>query len=244
MNYSLITLGWKSLQNIKNVIQDAQASTQPPSEIIVVINHYDIEASKDILEYVSHEPAVTRWTYNSQNIGIGAAWNLGMHMAKSDVLVVVNDDCRVGVNTYERMASEFGKDPKVGAVGVLEGGKPHEDCRMTPQGFLIAYSKQMIVDIGGYLEFYNPLADERELCLRGWRYGWKSRVVQDTQWNHVHDISNHPEQQIPYLGDTVTANDINRELEPIVQQIRMDHNQAIRLNDTGRRDKIMALGVL
>jgi GT2 family glycosyltransferase len=85
---------------------------------------------------------------------------------------------------------------------VLAGGSKG-DKRLTPQGFLIAFRKSMILRIGGYQEYYNPLADERELCLRAWLHGYRSVIAEGCSWQHVHDISNYPSQPIPYLGRVI-----------------------------------------
>ena len=224
-NYSLITLGWKSLDNIKAVYKEADESTHPPKEFVVVNNYFNSTVGSEIESFITKAPR-TKYVLPSANIGIGLAWNLAMCMAESRHCIIVNDDCRVGRNTYELMMKEFDKEEKVGCVGVTWGGKP-EDKKPTPQGFLIAFDKEMIYSIGGFKEFYNPFADERELCLRGWVGGYKSRVAEGCEYSHIHDISNNPYQSIPFLGKTIVPREIQENLEPIMKKFIDYYNSVL-----------------
>ena len=179
-------------------MDEAFASTLPPDEFIVIVNPYQPEVANELIQYVFSEPRITRYSLMSQNVGVATAWNLGMAMSTSDYIVILNDDCRVGQDTYEKMINEF-SDPEVGIVGVLAGGFP-EDPRMTAQGFLLAFSKKLFLDIGGYHEQSSPLADEVEYGLRAWASGYKTVIAPDCSWHHIHDISNNPNTVINYLG--------------------------------------------
>lgn len=198
MSYSIVVIGYKSLQNIKDCVNEAYQSTSPPNEFVLIINPYDQQTGNEILSYAVSDQRITRYAYMSQNVGVATAWNLGMAMSTSDYMVILNDDCRVGDTTYEKMIQEF-SDPEVGIVGVLAGGFP-EDPRMTAQGFLLAYSKKLFLDIGGYHEKSSPLADEAELGMRAWANGYKTVIAPGCSWHHIHDISNHPATVINYLG--------------------------------------------
>jgi len=199
MKYSIVVIAYKSLENLKNCILDAFNSTVPPTELIVIVNPYSEQETSNIVKYIQTEARITRWAYLSQNVGVATAWNLGMAMSTLEYIVILNDDCRVGSNTYENMIKEFNKD-NVGIVGVRWGGK-EEDPLPTAQGFLLAYKHSMIKKIGGYSEYSSPLADERELGLRALANGFKISIAEDCAWHHIHDISNHPKTVIKYLGN-------------------------------------------
>lgn len=221
-NYSLITLGWKSLDNIKAVYKEAEESTHKPKEIIVVNNYYNSTVGSEIESFLTKAPK-TKYVLPYANIGIGLAWNLAMYMSSSQYCIIVNDDCRVGKNTYELMMREFEKEDMVGSVGVCWGENP-QDKKPTPQGFLIGFNMKMILSIGGYKEFYNPFADERELCLRGWVSGWSSVVAPNCEYQHVHDISNNPEQEIPFMGKRIVPRRIQEKTEPTILQFINHYN--------------------
>lgn len=202
MSYSIITIGYKSLDNIRACVEEAYASTLLPDEFIVIVNPYDQETAKRIAEYIVSEPKITRYALMSQNVGVATAWNLGMAMSTSDYIVVLNDDCRVGPTTYEKMIQEF-SNPDVGIVGVEWGGNPG-DARPTAKGYLLSFSKELFLNIGGYSEKSSPLADEVEYGLRAWANGYETAIAKNCSWFHIHDISNNPQTTINYLGSPWT----------------------------------------
>lgn len=199
MEYGIFTTGWKSLNNLQLCVEEAYASTQVPSEFCVVVNPYGEDTQK-IIEYCATEKRITRYAVMSQNIGCGRAFNTGFNLCESPFVVALSDDCRVGPSTYEKMIKEF-NNVEVGIVGVEMGGRP-EHKRPTIKGFLLAYRLEMINEIGGYNILNGPLADEHGLGLKAWAYGWSSVVAPDCEWQHVHDISNFPDQDLPFMGRT------------------------------------------
>ena len=228
MSYSIVTIGYKSLQNIKNCVNEAYQSTLPPDEFILLINPYDEQTAKDILNYAISETRITRYAYMSQNVGVATAWNLGMAMSTSDYIVVLNDDCRVDTVTYEKMIKEF-SDPEVGIVGVLAEGYP-KNIKMTAQGFLLAFSKKLFLDIGGYHEMASPLADEVEYSLRAWANGYKTVIANGCSWHHIHDISNNPQTTINYLGSPWTPVKDQPETIKKIKQLVCKYNKVINSN--------------
>jgi hypothetical protein len=108
-SYAIIMIGYKSVDNITNRINEAYADGSP-NEFILIINHYSEESYK-ILEYAKNEPRITRYIYCSQNIGFAKAMNLGASIARSDNLIIANDDCSTNANTHMNL-SEALKEEK------------------------------------------------------------------------------------------------------------------------------------
>ena len=201
MKYSIVTIGYKSFNNILSRVTEAFSSTLKPAEFIVIVNPYENEfETKKIVDFVRNDIRITRWTYCSQNIGCATAFNLGLAISDTDYIVCLSDDCGVGPVTYEKMIECF-KDESVGVVGAERGGNPGEP--MTPKGFLISYRKKMVQDIGGYSEISTPLADEREFGMRAIYNGWRVEVPAGCEYTHVHDVSNNPSRPFTYLNKTV-----------------------------------------
>jgi len=197
MEYSIFTTGWKSLNNLRLCVAEAYESTIPPSEFCVVINPYGYH-TPDIIDYCVKEERITRYALMSQNIGCARGFNTGFNLCNSPFVVALSDDCRVGPTTYEKMIKEF-DDSQVGIVGIEMGGRP-EHKRPTLKGFLLAFRLEMIDEIGGYSMLNGPLADEHDLGLKAWANGWKSVVAKNCEWEHFHDISAHPDQDLPFMG--------------------------------------------
>jgi len=233
MKLSVATIGYKSLRNIQNVVGDIKESTIP-AELVVVINNYG-NVSDGITDYVRSAP-VARWVRCSQNVGCAKAFNIGMSLCTGDVVVALNDDCRVGDDTYEKILEEF-NDPRVGIVGVAEGRlKPlsySEKCvdGTAVQGFLIAFRKKMLDEIGMYDPVASPLADEVELQLRAVVAGWKIVIARDVMWQHVFDISCNTQTKIMYQGEEwIPARD-QPKTNVYFDRIRADLARKLQPND-------------
>jgi GT2 family glycosyltransferase len=227
-DYAVVILGYKSLGNLYNRIDELKKQTHPPKEIILLINQYPNEVSSALEFFAKNESSITFWGRFSQNIGIVYAWNLGMKITQTEVCVVLNDDCEIGEHTMEDLVKPFSINPKTGVTGVIWGNNP-SDAAQTPQGFLIAYRKEALEQCGYYDEKASPLACERELSLRLISHGWKSYIV-NAYWKHVHDISNHPETVINYLGkEWIPLRDQLTPETHLSQEIDR-HNRKIRNN--------------
>lgn len=235
MSYAVVTIGYKSIENVVRAVEQASNCSLPPDELVVVINPYgDYDETDRIYEYVEEEKRITRWVLLSENVGCAKAFNIGFSACRSDYIVALSDDCAVGPNTYEAMMKEFEGD-KVGVVGVTAGGRP-DDAVVTAQGFLLAYRKEMISNIGGYDEVASPLADEREFGLRAASHGWSTAIVEGCEFHHIHDISNHPTDNILYMGKEVSPkgkNPFQHETQAILDSRSDKHNERIRAELTG-----------
>jgi hypothetical protein len=229
--YSLITLGWKSWENIEYIIQSAYTATIKPTEIIIVVNKYaDFNANS--IEFTINtykqgwkgEKILLKTAYLSHNIGVGPAWNLAVCMASNDNVIIINDDCQVENNIYEKMVSKLNEHRHNGMVGVEWGGKPEEDVYPTPKGFLMGFKKQMLYDIGMFREQYAPFADERELGLRALVRGWKCAIAEGCSYHHICDFSNNPTNPIPFLENIINPRELQLKLEPIQQALIDEYN--------------------
>lgn len=231
-DYAVVMLGYKSSTNIYNRLEELYNQTHSPAEVIVLINQssivdeykrYETDKIKDL---VRTHPIPTFHAYFSKNIGIATAWNLGMKIAQAEVCVVLNDDCKIDQHTMEDLVKPFSINPLTGVTGVIWGNNP-SDAEQTPQGFLIAYRKAALEQCGYYDEKASPLACERELSLRLISHGWKAYVV-NTYWQHIHDISNHPETAINYLGKEWIPLRDQPATEKYLQEKITEHNFKIR----------------
>lgn len=198
-SYAIIMIGYKSVDNIINRINEAY-SDGSPNEFILIINYYSEESYK-ILEYAKNEPRITRYIYCSQNIGFAKAINLGANISKSDNLIIANDDCATNSQTHKNLSQVLNEKEENGISCVEIGGK-HGDIIPIPKGFLLAIKRSIISKIGGYIydECASPLGCETELTYRVKTYGYNLILANNCHHQHVHDISNHPQTMINYLG--------------------------------------------
>lgn len=225
MSYCLISIAWKSLQNIRNVIEDAYQSSVRPSEIVIIINPYNDQDTTEIRNYVKSDNRITRWIDCSQNIGCATAWNVGLHSNNSKYCIIVNDDCRVGQSTYGNMLSCLSQEG-VGMVGVDLGGFDGDRVQ-TAKGFLFGVYKKAVLEVGGFREIASPLADEVEFGLRVATAGYKIIKAENCSWDHVYDISNDPFQPIKYLGNYINVRQRQSQIEPYLKKLQWECNKKL-----------------
>lgn len=205
--YTVITLGYKSLENIKNRINECYNGSNPPKEFILIINYYS-DISLDILEYAKKEDRITRFIYCSQNIGFAKAMNLGYKISTTEKLIILNDDCSINQDTCFSLTDCLKEN--FGISTILRGGK-HDDIIPIPQGFILGLRKDIIDKIGGYIydEIASPLGCERELTYRIKYHGYDLHINENLYFKHYHDISNNPTTMINYLGKAISPHGEN-----------------------------------
>jgi GT2 family glycosyltransferase len=120
---SIVIVNYNSAQLIIDCVQSVQEQTKSiPYEIIVVDNN----SADDSLARIQHtfpNVAVHQMGYNS---GFSRANNAGIHMAKGDVILLLNPDTLVLDGAVEKCYIEFINDPAYAACGVQLIEKDHK----------------------------------------------------------------------------------------------------------------------
>jgi len=96
---------------------DAALASEARVEIVLVDN----ASSDGAVERVAarhRDDLRLRIVCNSQNLGFGPAVNIGAKLARGDVLLILNPDCRLQASTVERMRSLLATDAGIGLLGV------------------------------------------------------------------------------------------------------------------------------
>ena len=83
------------------------------------------------------------------------------------------------------------------------------------------------MQIGGFNEIANPLADEVEFGLRVALTGHKIVQADNCSWSHIHDISNDPHQPIKYLGNYINVRQRQLEIEPYFKSLQSQYNKKL-----------------
>ncbi len=104
--YNIITL----LHNLENI----------EGEVIVVFNGHEVA------EQLKNHPRITRYAIMKQNIGVARAWNLGLEIAVTPTVFILNADLHV-----ERQAIDILEDALLGI--------PEAAC-VGPQGSFVEYA--------------------------------------------------------------------------------------------------------
>jgi GT2 family glycosyltransferase len=127
---SIVIVNWNGGELIGQCL-DSLASAPSPSlarEVIVVDN-----ASTDGSLAACRRPGVTV-IENGQNLGFGAACNIGARHARAPILLFLNPDCVVAPGSIERCLAEM-RDPGIGVCGIAltdERGAIWRSCARFP----------------------------------------------------------------------------------------------------------------
>lgn len=122
-------------ESIVSTLESLIASDCPHSEIIVVDQSTNEETAKVMPRFLGD----SRVRYlRSATKGLGRARNIGMAEARSDIVVMTDDDCEVPPDWIRTMAAGFEKHPKIAVVYSNVVAAPHD----VSQGFVPDYVRQ------------------------------------------------------------------------------------------------------
>ena len=112
LSVSICVLTYNRCALLRQLLEELQTITYAPLEILVVDNHSEDETQ----QIVALNFATFRYIQTGANIGT-AARNIGMTMAKHDIIITLDDDVNgLTSNAIDSVARKFAEDPKLGAV--------------------------------------------------------------------------------------------------------------------------------
>lgn len=162
--------------NLTTLLNDLPAAAGGASyEVIVVLN--------GISAVDAGAPQAVRLIRHDRNRGVPVAWNAAAAAASGDVLIVVNDDVRVGQGALRLLADALQTDRSIGVAGPVgthwdisvpqhleyidtSGVAPGTavDCEVL-SGFLLATPRTVWKELGGFDEAYSPCGfEEVDYC--------------------------------------------------------------------------------
>ena len=179
---------------LKNLLSDVKKNVLCDFELIVICN-----SSKDrnLIELIKSHPVITRWSINSQNIGVPRSWNQGANLALGEYLCFANDDAEIGPGSIEKMVSWF-SNPEIGEVGPKGGrwfrkepgeyvGKKKFSEADQISGWLFMIPTKIYYEIGGFDNYYSPaFMEEIDLSFAVRNAGYKCIVDPSINAKHHH----------------------------------------------------------
>lgn len=103
--------------NILTLLQDLE---ETEGDVIVVFN------GQEVAEHLKEHPRITRYAVMKQNIGVARAWNLGLEIAATPTVFVLNADLHVEREAIDALEQALYALPDAACVG--------------PQGSFVEYS--------------------------------------------------------------------------------------------------------
>jgi glucosyl-dolichyl phosphate glucuronosyltransferase len=187
--------------DIVNAVVSLQQQVQPPSEIILSIDHNDA-LYKRACEYF---PETIRTIQNTGPRGLSAARNSGIAIAKGDIIGFLDDDATAAPDWLSLLSSHFDSEKVLGVGGSVQPAWPGEKAAWFPDEFLwvigctykglperkavirnpmggcMCVRRDVFSEVGGFRDGIGrigriPLGcEETELCIRA-RQKWPERV--------------------------------------------------------------------
>lgn len=221
---SVIVPAWRggSPPPLTTLVRSIGRTTTVAFEIIVVCNGQD----EGLVDYLRHEPAVTRVAYLTQNAGVARGWNIGAHLALGEFLVFANEDLIVGPGCIDGLVACLRGDRSVGMVGprgarweFTPGHARHLDyvsgAGLVPcdavSGFLFAMPRQALVEVGLFDDEYAPCScEEIDIAQAVRRAGFSVSALGGLQYEHEWGVSAWgPDREIAWLGRVETSSAIS-----------------------------------
>jgi GT2 family glycosyltransferase len=206
----------------------------PDFKMLVISNGCKI--SDSVKEYLSSQPHIL-FLELSMNIGVPAAWNLGIDLLDCDYMFFLNDDLWVDEYCIAEILGVFKEKPDSAVVGVEgvrcsklgQNGFPETDkrYRKNKRRFLL---KKKIIDVtavSGFLfavnmdfvrgtrfrfdsRFSPAFLEEFDLAFFARKHGYKARIILglDKHYDHSFGISS-ATKKIHYLGSTICTDELS-----------------------------------
>lgn len=203
--------------NILTLLADLE---QIEGEVIVIFN------GALIGEELKEHPRITRHAIMKQNIGVARAWNIGLNMAESDMVFIVNADAHISQNAVTALESGLQNIPDAACVGPQGSFVNFTLCRDyryfdkgsfdqpvevdAVSGFFFALNHKLCDEYGIRFEnaFTPCYCEEWDFGLQIRRAGLKSYIIPTDAYDHHWSGTIRALRTIPYMGKEETATDI------------------------------------
>ena len=210
-----------SQYNITSLLDDLE---KIKGEVICIFN------SQEVFQLLHMHPRIDKYCYNKQNAGVSRSWNLGINLAESPTVFIMNADLHVMASAVSQLEEYLFQLPKAVLVGpqgsrldlenlrvieYFQSGKFHQPIRTHDvSGFFFAIHMERF--LSHKLNFdvrYSPcFMEEWDMAAQVLKAGLCCYAVPVKDYKHDWGISGSRENTpIQYFGKTVYLDDILRD---------------------------------
>jgi GT2 family glycosyltransferase len=189
-------------------------------DVIVVFN------SETVADELKNHPRITQYAVMKRNVGVSRAWNIGLDMAVTPVVFIVNADVHLQAETVaalETFLMTLDKAACTGPQGSFvdfsltrdycyfdKGSFPEPLAVDAVSGFLFALKREHFTDkLIRFEDAYTPCYfEEWDLGLQIKKAGLKSYIIPVTAYDHHWSGTIRALREIEYYSNADTAGDI------------------------------------
>lgn len=203
--------------NILTLLNDLQ---HIEGEVIVIFN------GTSVGEELKEHPRITRHAIMKQNVGVARGWNIGLDMAESETVFILNADAHISQEAVTDIEDGLKNMPLAACVGPQGAFVDFVLCRdyvyydkgsfVEPMevdavsGFFFAVNRRLFAEHG--LQFENGYTpcyfEEWDIALQIKLAGLKNYIVPTTAYEHHWSGTIAALRTIPYMGRDEKAGDI------------------------------------
>ena len=205
MVFSIIIVSYNSQKWLEDCLRSVLKFSADNMEIIVIDNNSIDESTKFIREEFTDILLIE----SKKNSGFGQANNQAAKIAIGDILFFLNPDTLIKENIFQKIIETFEQDSKIGIVApqlILpdnslqpwafgkEGGilgiikNKFKNSLPTEidwvSGAALAIRRDIFEKINGFDEKFFMYFEDRDLCLRVKKFGYKAVVLPDAKIIH------------------------------------------------------------
>lgn len=189
-------------------------------DVIVIFN------GQDVAEHLKNHPRITRYAIMKQNIGVARAWNLGLEIAATPTVFILNADLHVKLQAIDDLEQALLTLPDAACVGPQGSFVEYSLARDYVHFDKGSFSKPLEVDaVSGFffavklkhfnekiIRFENAFTpcyfEEWDLGLQIKSAGLKSYIIPTTGYDHHWSGSIRALREIRYYEKSETAGEI------------------------------------
>ena len=210
--------------NILTLLDDLK---EIEGDVIVIFN------GSSVGEELKNHPRITRHAIMKQNIGVARGWNIGLNMAESETVFILNADAHIRSEAIDAVENGLKNLPLAACVGPQGAYFDFHLCRDycyfdkgsfgqplevdAVSGFFFAVNRRLFAENG--LQFENEFTpcyfEEWDIGLQIKMAGLKNYIVPTTAYDHHWSGTIRALNTIPYMGRDEKAGEIqvrNRQL--------------------------------
>ncbi|MDD2850968.1 MAG: glycosyltransferase [Desulfuromonadaceae bacterium] len=203
-----------------NIATLLQALENISGDVLIVFN------CQSVADELKGHPRIKRSAIMTENVGVSRGWNIGVNMAITPNVFILNADLHVGLSTVAAMEAALAGLPKAACVGpqgsfvnypltkdylYFDKGTFCEPIVVDAvSGFLFAVKRELFSPGGlKFEDAYSPCYfEEWDLGLQIKQAGLRSYVIPTTDYTHHWSGTIAARSEIPFMGRSETPQNI------------------------------------